>query len=434
MSKFQIILLAIFILLAILGVFIFATSSSNNGSQLVPITIWGTMPASDVRNAIDDIETADKNTFSATYTYVDEADFQSRLVNAIATGQGPDVVLIPQDIFLSVKSLLFPIPYADYSEAIFKDSFAQAGDIFLEPTGIYALPVVIDPLVLFWNEDMLSTAGIALAPKTWTDVLTDVPKLTTEDSNHNITQSAVAFGEWANVPHAKDVLSMLMLQSGTPIVAVDPTSGKASSALSEHDSSGIDPAEEALTFFTQFADPSKDIYSWNRAEPSADSAFLAGELAFYFAPASETASLRARNPNLNFEVAPVPQTGTTESATFADVYAFGILKSSPHLATDLLDANLLTGDTAAADISAAAGTAPARRDLLAQTQAGAAQAVFWQSALIGENFLDPNPSATNSLFQTMVESVTSGSKDAADAVSAADSSLGVLLSQASPAQ
>ena len=86
---------------------------------------------------------------------------------------------------------------------------------------------------------------------------------------------------------------MLMLQSGTPIVAVDST-GKLSSALLAQSSSGINPAEEALSFFTQFADPSKDIYSWNRALPSADSAFLAKNLAFYFGSASETPSLRAR--------------------------------------------------------------------------------------------------------------------------------------------
>ncbi len=435
MSKFQVILLAVFVLLAVIGVFVFATSTSNQSANLVPISIWGTLPEADVRNAIDDLETANKNTFQASYTYIDEADFQSKLVNAIATGQGPDVVLIPQDIFLSIKSLLYPIPYANYSQRLFEDNFAQAGEIFLDPTaGIYALPSVIDPTVMFWNRDLLSSAGIALPPKTWTDLLAEAPKLTTKDANGNLTQSAVAFGEWTNVPHAKDILSMLMLQSGSPIVSADPTTGKLSAALLTQSPSGITPSAEAISFFTQFADPSKEVYSWNRALPSADSAFLAGQLAFYFAPASETPTLRARNPNLNFDVALVPQTGTTLSATFADVYAFGLLKSSPNIATDVLDMNLLTGDTAAADVSAAAAVAPARRDLLAQTQSSAYQAVFWQSALIGANFLDPNPSATDSLFEQMVESVTSGAKSATDAVNTGNSSLGALLLQTTQAQ
>ncbi len=435
MSKFQVILLAVFVLLAVIGVFVFATSSSNQSAALVPITIWGTLPQADMTAAIDDLENADKTTFEASYTYVDEADFQSKLVNAIATGQGPDIVLIPQDIFLSVKNLLYPIPYADYSQRLFEDNFAQAGEIFLDPTsGIYALPVAIDPMVMFWNRNLLSSAGIALPPKTWTDLLAEVPKLTAKDANGNLTASAVAFGEWTNVPHAKDILSMLMLQSGSPIVSADQTTGKLSAALLESNSSGIMPSAEALNFFTQFADPSKDVYSWNRALPSADSAFLAGQLAFYFAPASETSTLRARNPNLNFDVAEVPQTGTTLAGTFADVYAFGLLKSSPNLSADILDANLLTGDKAAADISAAAAVAPARRDLLAQTQSSAYQAIFWQSALIGENFLDPNPVATDSLFEQMVESVTSGAKSAADAVNSADGSLGTLIRAAEQSQ
>jgi len=431
MSKFQIIFLAIFIILAVIGVAIFATSSSSNNAQLVPVTIWGTLPTADVRQAIDDLETADKTTFQATYTQVDEASFQSKLVNAIATGQGPDLILFPQDIFLSVKNLLYPIPYANYSQGLFQNNFAQAGEIFLDPTnGVYALPAAIDPMVMFWNRDLLSSAGIALPPKTWTDILSEVPELTNKDHNGNIVQSGVAFGEWTNVPHAKGILSMLMIQSGTPIVAIDQTTGKVSSALSAGSSSGISPAQEALSFFAQFADPSKNVYSWNRAEPAADSAFLAGKLAFYFGPASETPSLRARNPNLNFEVAAVPQTGTTNQATYADVYAFGILKSSPNISAAALDANLLTSDAAVTDIATASAVAPSRRDLLAVTQPSAYQEVFWKSALIGDNFLDPSPSATDNLFDGMVESVTSGAKNSTDAVSAADVSLSALLRQA----
>ncbi len=431
MSKFQIIFLAIFIVLAVIGIVIFATSTSSNNAELVPITIWGTLPSSDVRQAIDDLETADKTTFEATYTQIDEADFQSKLVNAIALGQGPDLVLIPQDIFLSLKKLLYPIPYTDYSQGLFQNSFAQAGEIFLDPAaGVYALPVIIDPMVMFWNRDLLSTAAIALPPKTWTDLLAEVPQLTVKDANGNITQSALAFGEWTNVPHAKDIFSMLMLQSGTPIVAVDQTTGKLSSALSADSSSGVNPTEEALTFFSQFADPSKDIYSWNRAEPSADSTFLAGELAFYFAPASETSSLRARNPNLNFEVAQVPQTGTTVTTTYADVYAFAILKSSPNIGAAASDANLLTSDAAVTDMATAAAVAPARRDLLSVAQPQAYEETFWKSALIGDNFLDPNPSATDNLFESMVESVTSGAKDSADAVSSANMSFAALLQTA----
>lgn len=430
MSKFQVILIAVFVALAVFGVYIFATSSSGNKTQLVSIAIWGTLPDADVRQAINDLQVANKDTFGASYTYVPEADFQSKLVNAIATGQGPDLVLIPQDLFLSIKNLMQPIPYASYSQRLFQDSFAQIGEVFLAPDGIYALPVAIDPMVMFWNRDILSAANIALPPKTWTDVLPEVAKLTAKDSNNNLTQSAIAFGEWVNVPHAEEMLSTLMLQGGTPIVSVDQTTGKASpELLVQNSATGIMPASDALKFFAQFADPSQNIYSWNRSEPSADSAFLAGTLAFYFAPASETPSLRARNPNLNFDVAAIPQTGTTGQTTFADVYAFGVLKSSQTLSTDVVDASLLSGDTAVTDIATAMGIAPSRRDLLSVTPGQVYQAVYWQSALIADTFLDPSPSDTSGLFQAMIESVTSGSKTTGDAVRTANAGLGNLLQQ-----
>ena len=432
MSKFQITLLAIFVVCAVIGVAVFATSSSNSSSQLVPITIWGTLPASDMNQAISDIETANKNIFQASYTYIDPADFESTLVDAVATGKGPDIALIPSELFLSVRNLLYPIPYASYSQAAFDSSFVQAGDMFLSPNGIYAFPVGVDPMVMFWNRDMLSTAGIALPPKTWTDVIAMAPKLTTKDGNGNIIQSTLAFGEWDNVPYAKNILATLMFQGGTPIDSADPSTGALSSDLSERNSQGISGAEEAVKFFTQFADPSQDLYSWNRSEPMADSAFLAGDVAFYFAPASQTVALRARNPNLNFAVAEMPQTGTTAAVTYGDVYAFGILKSSANINADLSDINLLTGDTAAADISAAAGIAPSRLDLLAETPSQDYQATEWQGALISRGFLDPDSNATNNLFQGMVESVTSDTKDVTDAVSSADQNLGVLLRQVSP--
>jgi hypothetical protein len=61
------------------------------------------------------------------------------------------------------------------------------------------------------------------------------PLLTKRDTKtSSVIQSAISFGEYVNVVHAKDILAMLFLQVGSPIVALE--NGKlAPKLLSEND-------------------------------------------------------------------------------------------------------------------------------------------------------------------------------------------------------
>jgi hypothetical protein len=59
-------------------------------------------------------------------------------------------------------------------------------------------------------------------------------------------------------------------------------------------------------------------------------------------------------------------------------------------------------------LNAALGTVPPVRAVLAQKQDSAAKAVFYEAALQSRAFLDPNPTASAQVFQSVVEEITSG--------------------------
>ena len=53
------------------------------------------------------------------------------------------------------------------------------------------------------------------------------------------------------------------------------------------ETSATERTRSVLTYYTDFANPLKSVYSWNRSFSSSRDAFLAQNLAVYFGPGSE---------------------------------------------------------------------------------------------------------------------------------------------------
>ena len=241
-------------------------------------------------------------------------------------------------------------------------------------------------------------------------------------------------GDYANVNNAKAILSLLILQAGNPIVGVDQN-GNWIATLGGGNNDAV-VAENALSFYTQFADPTSATYSWNSALQSSQDMFIANQLALYFGFASEYNILSQKNPNLDFDVAPVPQLsksqngqlqGSGQYTTYGNLYAFAIMRQSPNTSTALSDILMLTSQTAAGLWSSFTGLPSARLDSLSANPANSIEPVFNQSALWSRGWIDPNTTATDQIFQTMVTSVTSGQSDSTGAINTAQSALTAAL-------
>ncbi|OHA91949.1 MAG: hypothetical protein A3J09_00385 [Candidatus Zambryskibacteria bacterium RIFCSPLOWO2_02_FULL_51_21] len=426
MSKFQIILLSVFGAFILLAVLIFALYRGGAGSQNATIVVWGDIPSEAITPVLDSVVPTIDKTLVIRYVEKSSDKIDAEFTEALAQGNGPDLLILTQDRFLKNKSKLIFIPYDSIGRSDFQQAFAEEGELFLTDQGVYGLPLAIDPVILYYNRDLLSSAGEAKPISYWDELYPMTLKLTKKDAAGNLTQSAIALGETRNIPNFKEIMSLLLMQAGTPVTQI--INGSLRSALSETFGLPVAPGDSALDFYTQFSNPAKAYYSWNRVLPSAETHFASGDSAYYLGFASELTSLRKKNPNLNLGLAPVPQSRVSgKKLTYGRLYVVSITRGARSAAPALRAVLLLSSKPVAEQLAKNLGLPPARRDLLSVRQTDAILPVFYESALQSKGWLDPENVTTRNIFQAMIDSVTSGRARTSEALGAASRSLGNLI-------
>jgi len=446
MSKFQIITLAIFVICIIGGVIAFATFKGNSGSStLPPITIWGTFPAATFDDYIAQLNNNLPNQVSIKYVQENPDTFPTDFVNALATGQGPDAILVPADMLLPEVNKLTLIPYTALDQRNFINFYIQEAGVYLSQNGILAIPFTVDPLVMYWNRDTFNAEGIAKYPNYWDEFTGTsqkpglVQKLTTLDQNGNIRKSAVAMGDFGTMSNAREVLGSLLLQLGNRVTMTN-TDGSTVSALNVSPETSSIPA---FDFFDQFINPSSPNYSWNAGMSNDKSAFLGGSLATYFGYASEIADLRAKNPNLNFDVAPLPQirpaggvsksafsAQTSQKAVYARMYGFSLVRASANTNAAYQIISTITSPQYLTTLAQTMYLPTVRTDIIAEGSTDPYISIFNQQALVARDWLDVSPVQSRKLFSSIVQSITSGQKTTDQAVRDGSDQYDVVLKAA----
>ena len=277
--------------------------------------------------------------------------YKEDLVNAIASGSGPDIFLVKNDWVPQYYGLISPKGYqaSSYSDSTKEYKAMYPSSVATEmvgPTGdIFGYPLSSDPLVLYLNKGMLSDlrrqmnaseAGmdsatdelLSKAPLTWDD-FKQVVRLTTRKNGTDITQAGAALGTDNNIESAQDILYLMMLQNGTKFISSDGKS--AIFQLQQKSQKGTDffPGSSALDLYTSFANPSSDVYTWNMNMPNAVDYFSSGKLAMMISYASKENYIQQMNPNLDYEVAALPQVRQTLSPNgFMQYYAMTVNRNS----------------------------------------------------------------------------------------------------------
>ncbi|MBM3272271.1 extracellular solute-binding protein [Candidatus Kaiserbacteria bacterium] len=426
-SPFQLILLGTFGALAVAGVLVFALAvSKSTGQQIGSVTIWGTLDQSAWSAVLRQIAEENAALSQVTYEQKDPVTYRKELTDALASGKGPDLFIMMGDSVVFDAGKAFPIPYEIISRDIYTNLFIDATNVYMTADGVLAVPILVDPLVLYWNRDLMAAAGLATPPKFWYEVPVMSQKMTRKDDAGVISKSGIAFGEYRNVGNAKDVVSLLILQAGGQITARD-SQGNLVPALSSRVGGSSESAESALDFFTQFADPAKDIYAWNRSLLDAQDAFAAGDVGLYVGFASEKAIIARKNPNLNFAVSPVPQLSAQGPAlTVARTYGLATSRTGarPNVAASV--AYTLSDPGPAAALSLALGLPSARRDIL-RVPATSTYAMVNSQAILARSWIDPDPQGTADAFRAMIEDTVSGAVTVSEGVQRADQQIGKLI-------
>ncbi len=427
-DNFKIIILIVFIAAAIVGVLVFSGAIPLGGGRDKTgsggtVVLWGTVETQIVNSLLENFNRVNP-AFVVRYVEKSEETFGDDLLESFIAGTGPDMFIISDDLVFKYSNKIFTLPYQGMPLSTFKNNFVGAGEIFTTAKGLLAFPLSVDPLVMYYNQSMLDGSGVAFPPAYWDDFSALIPLLTKKDEAGRIVKSTVALGQFTNILHAKDILATLFMQAGSPIVREENDSfvsalGRGSA---QRDLSSI------LRFYTDFADPLRNVYSWNKSLDSSLDAFSREDLAFYFGFASELSSLIKKNPNQNFGVAPMPQIRDSSfKLTFAKVTGVAVSSFSKNLDTAFEVANLLSQSDFASGFAASLGVAPARRDLIKAAPSDAYLPIFYTSALYGRSWPDPSPKDTDDIFRGMVEKVLSNSMTAEQAVNDAGSKLRFLL-------
>lgn len=278
----------------------------------ITLTVYGLWEDEAViKPAVDEFKKINPNV-TINYKFQSSQNYRTRVSTQISENQGPDIFMIHNSwLPMFLKTLLITSApenvftmqeYQKLYYPIIADSFTKDGKIYGVPRGI-------DGLVLFYNEEIISSAGIT-PPQTWDQFRDAAIKATVTEEGGKIKTAGAALGSVGNVDHWQDIIGLLFSQQ--PGAKLD----------SPNSQEGVD----ILKFYTDFTiDPKKRV--WDRTWEASTQAFAAGKLAFYFAPSWKAHELRQINPQLKFKMIPPPQL-PGKKVGYASFWGFAVSSKS----------------------------------------------------------------------------------------------------------
>jgi len=116
--------------------------------------------------------------------------------------------MLPSDKILKHRNKVYAIPYNVFTQRQFKDAFIEGSEIYMAPEGTLALPLSVNPLVMYWNRQMFTEANLTQPPNIGMNFII-WRQLYLKKMVHSIfLKSAVAMGEFSNISNAKEIISI----------------------------------------------------------------------------------------------------------------------------------------------------------------------------------------------------------------------------------
>lgn len=427
--RYRIIILAIIAFLLVSSSVIFIFGRKNGSKQVATIEFWGLDEPEAWSAIIAAYQTANPNR-AIKYVKKDSATYERELLNALASGVGPDIAAINNTWLNKHQNKLSPLIGGFMSVDGFKNTFvdAAAADLVVS-NNVYALPFYTDTLALYYNKTLFNNAGLVNPPKTWDAFNEAVKELTVTAEGGTIGRAGAALGTAGNVNHASDILSLLMLQTGT--VMVDPNRQANFGKTISLNGRPYNPGLAALDFYASFASISKPVYTWNARMPNSLSAFASGKAAMYLGYARDLKSLTSAA--INYGVAPMPQVKDSKTdpdyldVNFASYQAGAVTQLSRNktAAWDFLV--FATSQNAANSYLTATRLPTARRDLVQYQAADPVLSVFAKQALTAFSWPQPDDTEVARIFDRLIDDVAQGRSTSAEAIKEAEVEVNNLL-------
>jgi len=273
------------ILFAVLGVLIigvyFLARYFFGGFGTTTIEYWGLWePESVYTTVIADYQKLHPNV-TINYKKKSQLQYRDTLSSALKSSAPPDIFRFHNTWLPMLKNYLSPVPNSAYTAAAFKATFYPVAQKDLYSAGsYYGIPLEIDTLALYVNENIFTQAGLTY-PTSFPQEFLDTARKLTVRNGDRIERAGAAMGNAGNVTHWEDILSLLLLQSEVDLI--NPTGSL---------------AEEAFSYYIGFQTLDQ---VWDETQDEAKLAFAKGNLAMYFGYSWDYFDIKAINPALSLK-------------------------------------------------------------------------------------------------------------------------------------
>lgn len=413
----------------------------------VSLEVWGVVDDSDDYSEIfNNYKKINPNIKDIIYKKQRIETYQADLIDAMASGHGPDIFMIHNDWLGSFKDKIVPVSEDILTEQRYRQNFVDVCvNDFITNDGIFAVPLTVNTLGLYYNKDLFNIAGITMPPKTWDEFAADAVAMTKVNEVGEIVQSGAAMGTAYNINRSTDILNMLMFQHGLP---TKDSQGRESFSAG----SG---AIKALDYYTKFANGNSSFYTWNPTLHYSIDAFSEGTLAMMFNYSWQVDILKSKSPKLNFDVVAVPQVSDETKSNFANYWAFSVSKNKfvdssvttrvAPVSNDIrikeawkflsyMTTKNVPSEASAANAGGLGNTIDlkfdpaenylektrqpaARRDLIEKQKTDPDLGFFAEGTLVARDRSLTNPLLMETIFAEMIDSVNKGSADVSRALS-----------------
>ncbi len=369
------------------------------------ITIWGfDNPSvwSDITSGYHSANPA----ITVKYVQLSPEEYENLLVNGLATGQGPDIFMIGNAWLPKHGNKLAPAP-ADIVSYAQADSLFPAAVMqdFTANGAVYALPLYMDTLGLIYNKDIFDAKGVALPPSNW---------LTFQELVRKLGKGSAAIGGTnRTMQNAADIVSVLMMQAGAPMVETD---GRTS----------FRGGEDGLAFYAKFADPRSSYYTWDDRLPADIERFAQGSLPMMFGYHGDVSAIRRANPALRVGTSPMLQSSGAP-LTIPSYAGLAVWSQSRNQAVAwAFIRDLTTVPENAMAYANAIGEPAALRATASAYANDPLMRAFAGQLLTARSWPRADENTARSILSAMIESVTSGLKSADQAAQEAANRLNGL--------
>jgi ABC-type glycerol-3-phosphate transport system substrate-binding protein len=400
--------------------------------QKVTLNFWGVYDDPSVFEPIIKAYETQHPNVKINYTRKDASIYEFISLNELASQDGPDVWMIPLEWLpkhldkltavpdgLLASQNIPPTPKKRFSfskpspipgnAVVYAQTFAPVtAENNIVGDKVATLPLSVDTLGIYGNLALLQQNGISGVPTTWEQVVT-ATKTLTKRNGLTIDQPAIALGTSNNIARASDILAALLMQNHTPMISNDKLAAQFNDTVTKTTGEPIKPGELALDFYTSFASPTKETYTWNASKPQDFDLFIEGKLPFFIDYSYRVNDIIQRQPTLPFITGPLPQiTGTNTPLTVATAQMIGVpsVSSKAQISWDFI--SFLTNKENSLKYARAAGRPPARQSLVTADALPAQYQPFVAQIPTAATWYRTEISKTNTVFKSAIDAILSG--------------------------